>query len=1790
MKLNFRLMLRQILAYAICWSMILSGQVYAVTGTDIASEPLSQPASNIPPNIMMLFDDSGSMMQQFTPDYIGRYSSASASEKNRLCFDSLDSSTNITGSLLDCEAGDVPLMSPDINTQYYSPDIRYQPAVNYDGTEKNSMTCANTGGTVSSGYCTNGWTAVPTDNVSPSTTNTFRDTINNMMEPGTVSSTNPATAAATTQNLVASFPDRVWCTSQGATVTDTAACLTNSGWAYPDTVNGYGWSTGTSGKSNVKYRSGSPYYYRLATTEYCTDANFTTCVASTVPTTVGATAYNFPAKVRYCTSSALTSCQAKYSGSYTYPKYAGNVAAAVTAVTGVAAKATITVPAQSDSAAGSITAINVLNASGTFVADLLTGTGTCGSISQGASFTPANAATAINSKIFSCVSSPDFTSAMNGTTAVDVTAPSTGTTYNGYTIQVVSSVSSRTPASFTLTISAVTKASSGGSMAKLTTFTVATSPSVNFLSTSGTINCSTANCNSNTTLTRLNEFASLINTGVASAVTAAGWTKSYTAGTGGGGTVNPVITFTAPTTTGAELNNTTVTATVSNATRALSNSSKLAGGTNNGDIETTVTSFSGGVTAVASVPATRANVGTFSRTNISTSSYCTTAARTTCVAQTTPTPTYPNSTYKFAQTTFSKASGRGDCTTESNICTYEEEMTNFANWFAYYRSRSQMAKTAIGRAFVNLSSNFRVGFITIAPFDAAPDTTTSVINAASGTTSQPSRFVPITAFNATQKAAWYSTLYGTERNNQSTPNKTALARVGMYYGNKAPNNMGASPITYSCQSNYAVLVTDGYWNDSVNPWRLDGSQIGNTDFSLVTTPRPQYDGTGTATVVTTTVSGTHSLGALGGNSCISTQRKVLLTTTTSTRTQVYASGNQTSDNTVTPAGVVTTVGACAAAPTLPADPATTVTVSTTTNGSTNTLADVAAYYYNTDLRPDMADEVPDVGTDKADHQHMTTFTVGLGLAGTLNYDPGYLSQTTGDYKSITQGTLNWPVPASNAETALDDTWHAAVNGYGQFFSAKDPAELTQSLTDTLSSVASRVGAGAAAATSNLQPVAGDNFAFTAQYATVEWTGDLTARTIDLTDGTVSKVALWSAATQLDLRTHLNRNIYTFDATDTTVVSGVSNGNKLKSFCWAGVDTSIYTTCTDGSGLTATELDYFDSLSLTQSLGWVSDGSGRNDATVATKAKLVDFLRGERANEIGPLPATTAHLFRKREHLLGDIISGQPAYVRAAPFNYGSTSDPYYSEFKADTDGTTASRKGTVYVAANDGMLHAFETDPDNVPYYQDAGVNTNTTSDDHYTGTLSTNPITGEGAERWAYIPTMVLPNLKRLADSPYVHQYFVDGSPAVGDICFDHTTSVPCSAKSKWHTILVGGLNAGGRGYYALDITDPDTPKGLWELKGGSDAASCLTDAQANAGTATSDCNIGYSFGNPLIVKRKSDGKWVVLLTSGYNNFSPGNGKGYLYIIEAQTGKILNRLSTGVGCDGVSTTSPCVSGTVDPSGLSRINAWVDYATDDNTALRIYGGDLKGNIWRFQLDPSGIGGTNAVHKVVTLTDSSGVAQPITTKPELATVQNYPVVYVTTGKLLGQTDKLLSPPPQTQSVYAIRDDLSNAAIVLRGGSGELQAQTLSAIAPVAPATTSTTRTTTSNSVDMGVKKGWYIDLPDTGERASVDPQLQLGTLVVPTNVPTSSDCTAGGYGWLNYFDYKSGQYVAGATANMASTKISAALIVGINVVQLPGGTVKTIVTTADNQQLPQSTPVSATAVTGRRVSWRELFVE
>src|SRR5690606_17783465 len=139
-----------------------------------------------------------------------------------------------------------------------------------------------------------------------------------------------------------------------------------------------------------------------------------------------------------------------------------------------------------------------------------------------------------------------------------------------------------------------------------------------------------------------------------------------------------------------------------------------------------------------------------------------------------------------------------------------------------------------------------------------------------------------------------------------------------------------------------------------------------------------------------------------------------------------------------------------------------------------------------------------------------------------------------------------------------------------------------------------------------------------------------------------------------------------------------------------------------------------------------------------------------------------------------MVGAQPVYVKKPAFTY---LDENYATFR---DTTQVNRAATVYAAANDGMLHAFNAET---------------------------------GAERWAYIPPMVMQNLYKLADKNYAsaHQYYVDGSPTVGDIC-PNAPSSTC-AGNEWKTILVGGLNKGGKGYYALDVTDPNNPKALWNF-----------------------------------------------------------------------------------------------------------------------------------------------------------------------------------------------------------------------------------------------------------------------------------------------------------------------------------------------------------------------------------------
>jgi len=1001
--------------------------------------------------------------------------------------------------------------------------------------------------------------------------------------------------------------------------------------------------------------------------------------------------------------------------------------------------------------------------------------------------------------------------------------------------------------------------------------------------------------------------------------------------------------------------------------------------------------------------------------------------------------------------TSAKAASRTDCA--GTTCNYAEEMTNYANWYAYYRTRMQSTKTAISLAFSVLDNNYRLGFMTINNRNGD-----DFLNVLDNTTDA-----------AGQKRAWYAKLFAADPSG-ATPLKAALNVAGRYYAGSRSNINGQSvtdPIQYACQRNYTMLSTDGYWNDTSNPARINsGTAIGNTDGSEV---RPYLDG----------------------------------------------------------------------------------------NNVSNTLADIAQYYYVTDIRSSaLGNTLNSSGVDVSSNnysngqQRMSTFTVGLGASGYMQYQSGYANATSGDYFDVANGTptstatqnrgvciwqtsgaCNWPAPVSNAQTTIDDLWHAAVNGRGTYYSASNATDLQSGLTDFLNNVNAASSSSAAATLSSQKLATTGNFAFGTTFCSGKWFGDLARYSVDGVTGIASNTPTWSqsgaggdctnatgslATTPLlDTRTAA-RSIYTYDPT---------SGTPLLPFQWASMPTAMKAyfqmaaigglsqICASGTGCLppASQVD-------STTAGGTTGAGGIN---------LVNFLRGDRSNE----GSTTNDYYIPRTHVLGDIVNSQPVYVQAPKASY---SDTGYTVFKA----AQATRQGMVYVGANDGMLHAFNADT---------------------------------GFEQWAYIPSTLLPQLYKLADKNYpsTHQYFVDGSLTQDDVYIN----------GAWRTILIGGLGGGGRGYYALDITSPTAPTVLWEF----------TSDTSRAAPYVSDQNLGYSFGKPVVTKL-SDGTWVVLLTSGYNNVSPGNGQGYVYVMDARTGRIVTRFATNTGTtSGVvtgCTVAPC------PSGLAKIAAYVESA-QNNTVLQAYGGDLYGNLWRF--DFSGLTAasttTQAPQLLATLADAAGNRQPITSRPEIGLPGGVRTVYVGTGAYLGVTDIATT---QQQTMYAIKDLLGSTSAV-GGIFGSPRSNTCSTastssgcfVRQILPAGGGTASSSVAYAWTMTTMNGWYIDLPTAGERVDVDPTLQLGTLAFGSNSPsTAGACSIGGSSYLNYVNYNNGLAVANATT--ARTVLSTAgLSSSATLVQSASGTVVAITRASDGSTTSTTVPVATSGSGTRRISWRRL---
>ena len=454
---------------------------------------------------------------------------------------------------------------------------------------------------------------------------------------------------------------------------------------------------------------------------------------------------------------------------------------------------------------------------------------------------------------------------------------------------------------------------------------------------------------------------------------------------------------------------------------------------------------------------------------------------------------------------------------------------------------------------------------------------------------------------------------------------------------------------------------------------------------------------------------------------------------------------------------------------------------------------------------------------------------------------------------------------------------------------------------------------------------------------------------------------------------------------------------------------------------------------------------------------LDYIRGSNANE-----GTATTDFRVRSSRLGDIVNSSPFFVGPPAFSHPDSLETVaYSTFKS----TYRDRTPMVYVGANDGMLHAFNAC-------------TSTTQ----LGCSSTSP---QGTEAFAYVPAPVYSNLAALTGQNYNnnHRYLVDGNP----------TAVDAFVGGQWRTVLVSGLRKGGRGIFALDVTNPATI-------GETSAASAVMWEF----TSDDDADLGFVFGQPSIVKTYQ-GRWAAVIGNGYNNTGTGHAALFIVFLDGPGGDgVWNEGTDYIKIDtgnGTLTT---------PNGLAT-----PFAADTNGDRRtdfVYAGDLLGNLYRFDIRSSSTTSWNAAssRKIIFVArDAASNLQPITARPVVgehpAGMGGY-MVFFGTGRYLETADG--NPTTQTrQTFYGVWDNSSPGTPT----RADLVGQTLE------PESTATQRILTNNPVaytnSTSSPRGWYFDLPTQGERAVTDPLLLEDRVLFTTQIPSTDPCTFGGSGWL-----------------------------------------------------------------------------
>lgn len=830
--------------------------------------------------------------------------------------------------------------------------------------------------------------------------------------------------------------------------------------------------------------------------------------------------------------------------------------------------------------------------------------------------------------------------------------------------------------------------------------------------------------------------------------------------------------------------------------------------------------------------------------------------------------------------------------------------------------------------------------------------------------------------------------------------------------------------------------------------------------------------------------------------------------------------------------------------------------------NSDSLADVAFHYWRTDLRTDtgMTNNVSpyyveragdlDVQNanwknDPATWQHMVNLVVGVGIKGTVGF-----SNANTPPPPLQSPSVAWQATGVGSSPGnLYDLWHAAVNSRGRFFGADTPSEIAQAVTDSLRRASeiqgqgSIVGAGLATNSTRLTT---DQALYQAKFLVSDWTGRLTKIPVDQ-NGTPQTAGRWDAADGLAAAA-TTRKIFTWTIPS---VDGGSGGPTGVEFKWSSLPTGIQTL-----------------------LGGAS-------TTVAgfsvTGQQIVDFLRGDNSMESPSSGPTSSNPFRNRTKALGDIINSDIVYASDENFGYvvlseGSATDASATDYGNFVRATkeAASRPEVIYVSSNGGMLHAF-------------------------TAAVADNSIVG-GTELFAYVPRAALAGpisvsdprsaLVQLADPGYTHRYFVDGSPWVGDAYITRNST------SQWRTVLIGTTGAGGKGVFALDVTNPQSfsaSSALWDL------------------TAANDNDLGYTIGQ-AVIGRLNDGKFYAIFGNGYRSV---NECAVLYLVRLEDG-LVRRIST----------TSATNCSTEPNGLGRPSLR-DLTTDRITDY-IYAGDVRGNLWKFDvrsIDPAQwevfnrSGSTKT--PLFTARNSCGGIQPITGLIEVGkapSTMSGAMLYFGTGRYFSIDDRTDNT---RQAFYGLFDRDETARLNDPSGSAadptcvptpaspppagyadrsKLVAQTLGTRDASNKRTFSSTATVDYTATGSSRRDGWYFSFSETGERLVNAPVLLPGRLLMSTLIPSNDPCLGGGESFLLAADPFNGGKTSTNIFSVSSNVTYDGLLLreGIvkNLIAIDAGGKVFIFAAGSKGGDPERIDTVGLAKTGGpirgRTGWREIF--